>query len=165
MLGKSETYELLNRKGMEYTSYEHVPVYTIEEMMALDLPAPEKVVKNLFLRDDKGRNHYLVVLAGHKTVNLKELAGKISSRSLSFASESRLEKFLGLKPGGVTPLGVLNNASHDVTVVFDHELTEQDLIGVHPMENTATIFMKPDDLLRLIQEQGNPLIFCEFETK
>ncbi|MCR6544269.1 prolyl-tRNA synthetase associated domain-containing protein [Dehalobacterium formicoaceticum] len=161
MLGKSEIYDLLNRREIEYTAFEHIPVYTIGEMMALDLPAPEKVVKNLFLRDDKGRNHYLVVLAGHKSVNLKDLAAKISSRSLSFASESRLKKHLGLEPGGVTPLGILNNAAHDVTVVFDHELKDQDLIGVHPMENTATIFMKFEDLLKLVQEQGNPIVFCE----
>lgn len=159
MLNKETLYALLDRHQFGYEVYDHPAVYTIEEMDALDIPHKEQVVKNLFLRDDKKRNYYLVTVPGHKTINLKRLGEKIPSRKLSFANEENLFEMLMLHKGQVTPLGVLNNAQKNVTVVFDQELRGT-RIGIHPMENNATVFIAFEDVLKLIEEHGSPVVLC-----
>jgi Ala-tRNA(Pro) deacylase len=169
LIDKNETYQLLDKKGtyqfldecdIVYECYEHGAAFTIEEMDSLNLPHKELVVKNLFLRDDKKKNFYLVTLPGYKSADLKRLSEQIPSRKLSFASEDDLSKHLMLGKGHVTPIGVLNNAEKNVTVVFDRNLQEQQ-IGIHPMENTATIFLKFEDVKKLIEHHGNPIVLCD----
>lgn len=162
MLNKKGIYELLDNHRFLYETHEHAPVYTIEELGALNLPHSEQIVKNLFLRDDKKENYYLVTVPGHKTVNLKSLSKKISSRKLSFASEESLRALLMLEKGHVTPLGVLNNTQKNVIVVFDKSL-QNERIGIHPMENTATIFIAFTDIKKLIENHGNAIVICDFD--
>ncbi len=162
MLDKKGVYDLLDQCRVSYEAYEHPAVYTIEELDALKLPGSEKIMKNLFLRDDKKRNYYLVTIPGHKPVNLKTLSERIPSRKLSFASEESLKALLMLEKGHVTPLGVLNNGQKNVTVVFDKSLQNQ-RVGIHPMENTATIFIAFEDLQKLIKDHGNAVIMCDFD--
>ena len=141
--------------GTPYTLVEHPAAYTIEEMDALPLPHPEAVVKNLFLRDSRGKRHFLLVLPKDKRADLTVLRGRIGNR-LGFASEARLAKYLGLTPGSVTPFGVLNDEERAVEVLFDSVLGEMPLVGVHPNENTATVFLEPLALAELIRAHGNP---------
>lgn len=162
MLDKKGTYDLLNQYQFIYEAHEHSAVYTIEELDALNLPHSEEIVKNLFLRDDKKRNYYLVTVPGHKTVNLKSLSERIPSRKLSFASEESLGELLMLERGHVTPLGVLNNTQKNVIVVFDKSLQNR-RIGVHPMENTATVFIAFEDIKKLIEDHGNAVVLCDFD--
>lgn len=162
MLNKKGIYELLDNHQFLYETHEHAPVYTIEELGALNLPHSEQIVKNLFLRDDKKENYYLVTVPGHKTVNLKSLSKKFSSRKLSFASEESLRALLMLEKGHVTPLGVLNNTQKNVIVVFDKSL-QNERIGIHPMENTATIFIAFTDIKKLIEDHGNAIVICDFD--
>ena len=162
MLDKKDVYDLLNKYQFIYETYEHSAVYTIEELNALNLPDSEKVVKNLFLRDDKKRNYYLVTVPGHKTVNLKTLSERIPSRKLSFANEESLRELLMLEKGHVTPLGALNNEQKNVIVVFDKSLQNQ-RIGIHPMENTATVFIAFQDVEKLIKAHGNTIIMCDLD--
>lgn len=161
-LDKKDTYTLLDQYRIPYEAYEHPAVYTIEEMDALDMPHQEQIVKNLFLRDDKKKNYYLVTVPGHKTVNLKSLSDRIPSRKLSFANEDKLQELLMLEKGHVTPLGVLNNKQKNVIMVFDSNLRGRK-IGIHPMENTATIFLAFEDVLKLVEEHGNPVVMCDFD--
>jgi Ala-tRNA(Pro) deacylase len=162
MFDKKSTYTLLDTYQFMYERYEHPAVYTIEELDALHIPHKEQIVKNLFLSDDKKRNYYLVTMPGYKTVNLKSLSEKIPSRKLSFASEESLKELLMLERGHVTPLGVLNNTQKDVIVVFDKSLENQH-IGIHPMDNTATIFIAFKDVKKLIQAHGNTIVMCDFD--
>ena len=162
MIDKKGIYDLLDRYQFVYEAYEHPPVYTIEELDALNLPHSEQIVKNLFLRDDKKKNYYLVTVPGHKTVNLKSLSERIPSRKLSFASEESLRELLMLERGHVTPLGVLNNAQKNVIVVFDKSLQNR-RIGVHPMENTATVFIAFEDVKKLVEDHGNAVVMCDFD--
>ena len=138
---KQKVYDALAAAGIEYERVDHPPVFTIEEMDALELPHPEAVVKNLFLRDAKGKRHFLVVLPGHRQADLRTLGERLGTK-LSFASEERLEKYLGLTKGSVTPLGVLNDEDRAVELIFDEELKTMPLLGVHPNHNTATVFLK-----------------------
>ena len=110
MTEREKVFARLEELGVSYEVTEHPAVFTIGEMDALGLTAKGEVCKNLFLRDAKGRRHFLVVVPGEARADLRALAAQLESSKLSFASAERLEKYLGLKQGEVTPLGVLNDA-------------------------------------------------------
>lgn len=158
--GKKEITELLDSKGIAYEIREHHAVYTVEEAAALNLPYPEAAAKNLFLRDDKKKNFYLLVARDDVPVNLKELREKIDSRPLSFASPQLLDEILGLIPGSVTPLGVLNDEERKVEVLMDSAF-EGKRIAMHPNENTATLWMQEENLAGIVREHGNGYRYVE----
>lgn len=151
---------LLRDRKIQFDIVEHDPVYTIDEMLRLNLPHAEAVAKNLFLRDDKKRNYYLLVVREEKKVDLKALKEKIVTRPLSFASEGDLNQLLGLTKGSVTPFGILNDEDSRVKVLIDQSFWES-LIGVHPNENTATVWMHIADLAEILEEHGNSVEFVE----
>lgn len=160
MMDKAGVYTLLNESQIAYEAYEHPAVATIDALAALELPHKEEIVKNLFLRDHKKRYFYLVVMMPHKIVDLKTLSGKIPSPKLSFANEAQLYELLGLKKGHVTPFGVLNNAARNVIVVIDSALRGQ-RVGVHPLENDATVFLGMEDVENLLKTHGNTILYCD----
>lgn len=152
--------QTLAERNIPYQLWEHPAVYTIEEMDALDLPAPEAVVKNLFLRDAKGRRYFLVVLSKEKQADLRALGERLGVK-LSFASPERLAACMGLEKGSVTPFGVLNDQERKVEVLLDQDLRTRPLVAVHPNENTATVALAPDDLLQVLEDHGNPVTWLE----
>ncbi|NLN48681.1 MAG: prolyl-tRNA synthetase associated domain-containing protein [Clostridiales bacterium] len=152
---KEKVYEKLNTMGVKYEIINHPAVYTIEELDNLGISKKAEVCKNLFVRDAKGKKHYLIVLCKDKKANLAELANQIGSTKLSFASSERLDKYLGLKKGAVSPLGIINNFTKDVIVVFDKDLVGKENLGVHPNDNTTTVVITFNDLNRVITENGN----------
>lgn len=161
MENKQEIINLLNTLNLEYEVILHEAVFTINEMLALNLPKAEHVAKNLFVRDDKKRNYFLFVVREEKMINLKQMREKVDSRPLSFASESDLYQYLGLYKGAVTPFGVINDKSHNVKVYIDADF-KHSLIGVHPNENTATVWLKTKDLVNFIKQQGNQVEYIDF---
>lgn len=152
--------QTLAEQNIPYQLWEHPAVYTIEEMDALDLPAPEAVVKNLFLRDAKGRRYFLVVLSKEKQADLRALGERLGVK-LSFASPERLAACMGLEKGSVTPFGVLNDQERKVEVLLDQDLRTRPLVAVHPNENTATVALAPEDLLQVLEDHGNPVTWLE----
>ena len=150
----------LTERNIPYQLWEHPAVYTIEEMDALDLPAPEAVVKNLFLRDAKGRRYFLVVLSKEKQADLRALGERLGVK-LSFTSPERLAACMGLEKGSVTPFGVLNDQERKVEVLLDQDLRTRPLVAVHPNENTATVALAPEDLLQVLEDHGNPVTWLE----
>ena len=151
ILMKEKVLNKLNELNIEYKEIEHVPVYTIEDMDALgNVFEGAKICKNLFVRDQKGKRHFLIVLPEEKRAPLSEIALKIGSTKLSFASEERLMKYLKLTPGAVTPLAVINDENSDVEVVFDEDLKKADMLGVHPCVNTSTILITPTNLEKYV---------------
>ena len=118
-LGKQDIYQLLDAHGIAYEAVEHPAVYTVDEADALRLPHPEAGTKNLFLRDDKHRAYYLLTCREDVRVDLKALQHQIGSRRLSFASADDLRDMLGLIPGSVTPLGLLNDEARRVRFLLD----------------------------------------------
>lgn len=139
MYGKQEVYKLLESNGIAFEKLGHEAVYTMEDMEKAGIVGKGTVCKNLFLRDAKGKNHYLVTVPEEKRVDMKILAGQIGSTKLSFASVERLEKYLGVEQGCVSPFGVLNDESRSVAVVFDEDLRSDKAVGIHPNDNTATV--------------------------
>ena len=152
---KAAVYRLLTERGIWHEITEHPAVYNMEEMAAVDLPYPEADGKNLFLRDDKKRHYYLLTLRGDKRVDLKAFRQANGTRPLSLASAEDLQAKLGLLPGAVTPLGALNDREGQVEVFLDQDfLAPPGLIGVHPNDNTATLWLRTEDLIALLRDHG-----------
>lgn len=154
-MNKQEVYDFLTSRGIEYEVTEHGAAFNMEEMSHVELPHQEADAKNLFVRDDKKRNYYLITVRGDKRVDLKKFREEHSTRQLSFASENDLMSLLDLIPGAVTPLGILNDSEKKVKLFLDEELLKCGLIGVHPNDNTATVWLKTTELIDIITEHGN----------
>ena len=148
-----EIFALLDDAGVAYEALRHPAVYTIDGLDALELPKEERIAKNLYLRDDKRRHYYLVVAEKGKRADLKALRRTISSRPLSFASKEETEKLLGVSSGSVSPLGILNDEDRKTKVLIDDFFLGGE-IGVHPNENTATLWLKTEDLMEMIRRHG-----------
>ena len=159
-MNKTEIYEYLAELGVWHEITEHPAVFNMEELRSLELPYPEWDGKNLFLRDDKKHNYYLITVKGDKRVDLKEFRHCQGLRALSFASAEELLNIMGLTPGAVTPLGILNDTECRVHFYLDAAFTGNK-IGVHPNDNTATVWMKTEDLVELIRKHGNPVDIVE----
>ena len=159
-MDKQAIYALLTERHIPYEVTEHPAVFTMEELSRVAVPYPEADAKNLFVRDDKKRNYYLITVKGDKRVDLKEFRKQHGLRNLTFASAEDLLAYMGLTPGSVTPLGLLNDPEHRVRFYLDGAFAGS-RIGVHPNDNTATVWMQADDLVRLVRENGNEMEFVE----
>ena len=159
-MGKAEVLQYLDDQEVFYQKVEHEPVFTMEGMEQLNLPFAAEVVKNLFLRDDKKRAYYLVVMPEDKPANLKALRAMLESRPLRFASADDLEAILGLRAGAVSPLGVLNDAEHHVKFFLDRAFAGG-LVGVHPNDNTATLWLRTEDLIRVVRDHGDEIEYID----
>lgn len=162
-MNKQEIYEYLKNKGLWHEITEHAAVYNMAELAEIEIPYPEADAKNLFVRDDKKRNYYLITVKGDKRVDLKEFRRAHGTRPLTFASPEDLMSIMGLIPGAVTPLGTLNDEERRVILYLDSDFMNGDLIGVHPNDNTATVWMKASDLVSIVKEHGNEVLLTEIQ--
>jgi Ala-tRNA(Pro) deacylase len=154
-MNKEMIYDYLNKKNIRYELIEHEAVYTMEDLSKLDIPYPDSDAKNLFVCDDKKENYYLITVKNNKRVNLKDFQKEYHTRPLSFASSDDLFTFLKLTPGAVTPFGLLNDKNLKVKFYLDKEFLDGNLIAVHPNDNTATVWLKVEDLIDIIRKHGN----------
>jgi len=162
-MNKQEIYDYLKEKNIWHEITEHEAVYNMEELSQIELPYPGLDAKNLFVRDDKKKNYYLITVKGEKRVDLKEFRHKNNTRNLSFASENDLMAIMNLIPGAVTPFGMLNDTDLKVQFYIDKDfMTGTHIIGVHPNDNTATVWLKVEDLIKIIEKNGNIVNIVEF---
>lgn len=153
-MSKEETYQYLADHDVRFEKTEHGAVFNMAELEAVKLPYPDADAKNLFVRDDKRRNYYLITVKGDKRVDLKDFRRKHELRSLTFASADELMEIMKLYPGAVSPLGLLSDEEYKVKLFLDEAFGEGP-IGIHPNDNTATVWLKTADLVRIIKEHGN----------
>lgn len=158
---EQKVYDVLNLLNIKFMRYEHKAVYTVEEANELDICIIGQHCKNLFLMNRKGDVYYLVILDDTKKVDLKSLSKQIGSSNLSFASEERLNKCLGLKPGSVTPFGIINDVNREVTVLVDKDLIKADIVNFHPNVNTITIGVLYQDLEKFIRWHDNKIKYVD----
>ncbi|MDF2999875.1 MAG: YbaK/prolyl-tRNA synthetase associated region [Xanthobacteraceae bacterium] len=145
----------LTELGIETTTVEHPPLFTVEDSQALRGDIPGGHTKNLFLKDKKG-NIFLVVVEEETRVDLKSLHQPLGAASrLSFGSAELLEEVLGVKPGAVTAFGPVNDTAGRVTVVLDEELMAHETVNCHPLVNTATTAIRSADLIRFLRATGH----------
>ncbi len=159
-MNKAEIYHYLDEEKIAHEITEHEAVFNMEELASVDLPYPQWDAKNLFVRDDKKRDYYLITVKGSKRVDLKAFRRQHGLRPLSFASAEELSRIMALTPGSVTPLGILNDAEHRVHCFLDAEFAGN-IIGIHPNDNTATVWMQADDLVKLLQKHGNAVRYTQ----
>lgn len=165
-MGRERVLTILDELGIAYRLVDHEPVFTVEQAQAraetLGESDPDSDAKNLFLRDDRKRDYYLVVLRSDRELSLSDLQQLIGSRRLGFASERDLVRYLGVEPGAVGPLAVVNDAEHRVQVYLDDRF-RGGRVGVHPNDNTATLWLATDDLVRFVTAQGNQVRFLPLD--
>lgn len=154
-------FNRLDSLGIEYERIDHPAVYTMEEMYSLGIFNKGIIGKNLFLRDAKGKRHFLVFVYGDKHVSLAGIQEKLNISRCSFGSPERLYKYLGLTKGAVSPLGVVNDKNADVEFIIDREFIGCPCVGVHPNRNTSTLWMSFDSLEKVIKANGNRISFTD----
>ncbi|MBD3306181.1 prolyl-tRNA synthetase associated domain-containing protein [candidate division KSB3 bacterium] len=143
-----DIYQFLAAHDIPYERYDHLPVFTCEESnrLTVDIPAHAARTKNLFLRDRKGRRHFLVTVGDQKRVDIPALGALLGVKKLSFASPQRLERYLRLTPGAVTLLGLIHDTAHAVEVLIDEEIWQAAAVRCHPLVNTSTLILGREDL-------------------
>lgn len=149
-----ELFERLDELSIPVVKHHHLPVFTVEEARALKGGIPGAHLKNLFLRNKKGRM-WLLVTSADRPLDLKEVGTILGSGRLSFGSSDRLMKYLGVIPGAVTPLAAINDRSHAVQVAIEEDLLEADALNVHPLDNSMTASIAPNDLIRFLEAEGH----------
>ncbi len=152
--------EVLDGLGIEPSTVHHPAVFTVDEAKSLRGELPGAHTKNLFVRDKKGVM-CLVVAREDCPVDLAALAGKLDMKRLSFGSPGRLMKYLGVTPGAVTPFGVINDHGGEVSVALDTGLRGYDFWSFHPLVNTMTTTLRPDDMLKFLEAMEHPPIWVE----
>lgn len=156
---ETKLYDFLKANGITFVRHEHPPVYTVEEAAQYWKDIQGTHCKNLFLRNNKGNRHYLVVMEQSKKVDLKQLADKTGAGKLSFASPERLNRFLSLETGAVSPFGLINDQEKEVLVVLDKSLKRGEKINFHPNVNTATITLSFANFMVFLEKCGNELLY------
>jgi len=149
-----QLFARLDQLGIAHRSVEHPPLRTVEEAKALRGELPGAHIKNLFLRN-KREEMWLVVALEDRPIDLKALAQKLDAGRFSFGSPERLMRHLGILPGAVSPLALINDAEHKVRPVIDREILAYPLVNAHPLRNTQTTALGPADLLRFIESLGH----------
>lgn len=153
-----DLFALLQSLDIQYDCHNHEATFTVEQSDKLKADIPGVHCRNLYLRDKKKKN-FLIVAANETEVDMKTLQEKLGCGRLSFGSADRLWEFLGIRPGSVCPFTVVNDPEHHVQVVLDADMMKGDLVNYHPLDNTMTIGITPDDLLKFFAHTGHsPLI-------
>src|SRR5512135_1143236 len=155
MTAPSAVFAALQRLKIPYVRHEHPPVFTVEEAEEHWAGIEATHCKNLFLRNQKGDRHYLVILLASKRADLRAVADQIGDGKLSFASPERLMTHLGLTPGSVSPFGLINDRAHAVRVVIDSDLKAAERVAFHPNVNTVTLTLARADFDRFLEACGN----------
>lgn len=150
-----DLFATLAELQIPFERHDHAPVFTCEEAYAA-MPGHEAVqTKNLFMRDKRGRRHILLVTTCEKSVDVKAFAEQADADRLSFASPERMMKYLGVEPGSVTVLGLVNDVENGVELYIDRDVWDTPRWRCHPLVNTATLVLSREDLERFFAHTGH----------
>ena len=158
---RKQVIDKLNELNIAFDIYEHPPLDTIEIALEYWKDIDATHCKNLFFRNHKGNKHFLVIIKDTTPFDIHSLEKKLRQGKLSFASEKRLMKYLGVLPGSVSAFGLINDTEHHVHVFMDKQLQHADKISFHPNDNTASVVIDFQDLMRLFQHLGNTYEFID----
>jgi Ala-tRNA(Pro) deacylase len=161
MRGQQELYELLGKLSIDFEYHEHPPVATIEDARIHWKDLNSGRCKNIFFRNHKGDKHYLVILEHLRQLDIHDLEKRLKQGKLSFASDQRLKKYLGVEPGSVSPFGLINDNEHHVHVFIDEKLNGFERLSFHPNINTASLVITKNDFLRFLKNMTNSFEFIK----
>lgn len=143
-------YTLLDKLGIPYSGLDHDHADTIELCLGIEEKLGCKICKNLFLCNRQKTNFYLLLMPGEKPFKTKFLSEQINSSRLSFGEAQDMERLLDITPGSVSVLGLMNDKAHEVKLIIDRELLNEEYIGCHPCINTSTLKLRRDDILNVL---------------
>ena len=143
--------------GIAFERYEHGAAATAEEADRYWVAIDAMHFKNLFVRNQKGTRHYLIIIRHSKRADLRSIADQIGDGKLSFASPERLMTHLGVTPGSVSPFGLIHNRDRSVRVVIDRDLKSASRVSFHPNINTATLTLTREDFETFLAHTTNPV--------
>jgi len=158
---RKQVFEVLNKLGIPFDVYEHPPLDTIEIALKYWKDIDAMHCKNLFFRNHKGNKHYLVIIKDTTPFSIRSLEQKLKQGKLTFSSEKRLLKYLGVTPGSVSPFGLINDTEHHVHLFMDQQLQKANKISFHPNDNTASLVIDYTDLLKFLDATGNTYEFID----
>jgi Ala-tRNA(Pro) deacylase len=156
------TLAKLDSLAIGYLYKEHEALPTVEDALFYWKEWEAVACKNLFLRNKKGDRHFLIVLQHDTVFSIKLLKHKFENQHLSFASEQRMQKYLGVKPGSVSPLGLMNDEQNEVELLMDLNLKNATKMLFHPNDNTATIEISFSDLMHFLKDTGHEINWMDF---
>ena len=158
-------YQFLDANGIAYDKHEHPPVFTCEDVNRLVPDLPGEKTKNLFICDNKGKQHFLVTVPDEKSVDLKSLGEALGVKKLRFGSADRLARHLKLEPGAVTILGVMNDDAGAVKVVIDTSIWDAAALQCHPLVNTATLVISLDNIRQFLAATGHEPVILDVPSR
>lgn len=161
MKAKQKLYNFLKELNITTITYSHQPLYTVEQAKAAISHLPGGHCKNLFLKDNNNQL-WLITSLDNANIDLKVISQIIDAPKLQFASEDLLFKHLGVKPGSVTPFGLINDNNQNIKVIIDSQLLKYEIINLHPLENSETIALNPKNLIKFITFCKNQYILYNF---
>lgn len=157
--GMEAVLQMLENLGIPYQRFDHAPVFTVNQANDLLPNLPGAATKNLFLRDRKGRRHFLLVCRDDRAIELDALAQQIGVTKLSLASPERLKEHLRIDPGSVSILALINDEHHQVELLIEREVWESDALQAHPLVNTTTLVVPQNGLVKfLVRTRHTPKI-------
>lgn len=152
---RRRVFDFLDAHGIRYTWYEHPEAPTVEIARRYWRDDGSKHCKNLFFRNHKGDRHYLVCFDCDRSLAIRDLEQRLRQGKLSFASEQRMERWLGLRPGSVSPFGLINDPANHVHLFLDANLDHFPAYSFHPNDNRATVVIARDEFRRYLALVGN----------
>ena len=158
---RNKVFDFLRSQGIEYSFYEHPEAPTIEIAREYWRADGSKHCKNLFFRNHKGNRHYLVVFDSERSLAIHDLEHRLHQGKLSFASEQRMERYLGLRPGSVSPFGLINDEENHVHLFLDKTLLDYPSLSFHPNDNRATVVISQEEFARYLAAVGNTFEYLE----
>ncbi len=162
MNGDPLLYQKLNELGIPFEYHEHPAAPTIEIAVQYWKDIRETThCKNLFFRNHKGNRHYLVIFDHLQNLAIHDLEQRLKQGKLSFASEQRMQKYLGLTPGSVSPFGLIHDEQHHVHLFLDENLKKLPKISFHPNLNTASLVIAFSDFIKFLEAMGNSYEFIQ----
>ncbi len=161
MNGDPEVYRVLESLGIAFEYYAHPPAPTIEVAREFWKDIPAAHCKNLFFRNHKGNRHYLVILDHRHDLQIRDLELRLRQGKLTFASGERMQRYLGVSPGSVTPFGLLHDRDRHVHLFIDHNLRGVPKVSFHPCINTASLVISWAGLERFLDYTGHARDYVE----
>tara|TARA_B100000700_G_C14760059_1_gene721721 strand:- start:233 stop:739 length:507 start_codon:yes stop_codon:yes gene_type:complete len=163
MLDKDNLLKNIDEKGYNFTVHNHKPLFTVEDSMLNRGKIKGAHSKNLFLKNKKNC-YFLFSCLEDTKVELKKVAKSLKLGNISFAKEEDLKKYLGVRPGSVTPFGLLNDKENEVQFYLDNKVLSQKIINFHPLINTATISLSVVDFMNFFLENNKKVNIFNFDN-
>lgn len=161
---EERVYDLLERLGVPFERVDHDAVGTIEGCAEIEKLLDIEICKNLFLRNSKGDQYYLLMLPGGKHLVTKDLAKKIGSTRLSFGTPEKMEEYLDITPGSVSVLGLMNDHGNNIRLLVDNDIKKWEYFGCHPCINTSSLKIKTADLFsKILPAVGHEPVFVDID--